>query len=108
MLIILINIDAVPAATSHTRQSVKEFSAMLSGLDDVIAAETILSAVDGEAGTLVIRGHPMAALAGRVPYERVISILWNGFFDELPEGDRLSSALGRARAEVFERMQAWL
>ena len=81
---------------------------MLSGLDDVIAAETILSAVDGEAGTLVIRGHPLAALAGRVPYENVVAILWNGFFDELPEGDRLSTALGQARAEVFERMQAWL
>jgi citrate synthase len=81
---------------------------MVNGLDDVIAAETILSAVDGHAGTLVIRGYPLAALAGRVPYEGAIALLWNGFFDELPAGDRLSTALGRARADVFERMQPWL
>jgi citrate synthase len=81
---------------------------MASGLDDVIAAETVLSEVDGNAGTLVIRGHPLAALAGKVPYEGAIALLWEGFFEELPEGDDLVAAVGGARVDVFERMAPWL
>jgi citrate synthase len=48
------------------------------GLDDVIAAETILSHVDGDAGRLIIRGHDLEELAGRVSYEDAVSILWEG------------------------------
>ncbi|WP_134497271.1 citrate synthase/methylcitrate synthase [Microvirga pakistanensis] len=48
------------------------------GLDDVIAAETVLSHVDGEAGRLIIRGHDLEELAGRVPFEDVAAMLWDG------------------------------
>jgi len=36
---------------------------LISGLAGVVAAETTLSMVDGEAGTLIIAGFPLAELA---------------------------------------------
>ena len=47
----------------------------MSGLDDVIAAETRLSEVDGANGRLVICGHNLDDLAGRVSYEDVLALL---------------------------------
>ena len=47
----------------------------MSGLDDVIAAETRLSEVDGAHGRLVICGHELGDLAGRFPYEGVLALL---------------------------------
>ena len=35
------------------------------GLDGIVATETVLSMVDGEAGVLVIRGHRLEDIAGR-------------------------------------------
>ena len=73
---------------------------MNDGLENVVAAETVLSDVDGLAGRLVIRGLPLAALAGRVSYEHVLGLLWDGFFSALPRD--LTRPLGAARAKVFE------
>jgi len=73
---------------------------MNDGLENVIAAETVLSDVDGLAGRLVIRGLPLSALAGRVSYEHVLGLLWEGFFPALPRD--LVKPLGAARAKVFE------
>ncbi|MBI4048907.1 MAG: citrate synthase/methylcitrate synthase, partial [Devosia nanyangense] len=70
---------------------------MKSGLEDVVAAETILSDVDGLAGRLIMRGVSLDDLAG-TPYEQLLSLLWAGFF-ELPQD--LPGALARARTEVF-------
>ena len=41
---------------------------MANGLDDVVAAETVLSDVDGLGGHLTIRGHALPELAGRWRY----------------------------------------
>jgi citrate synthase len=79
---------------------------MADGLEGVIAAETILSEVDGDAGRLVIRGLPLDALSGRVPFEAVTHLLFEGFFDDLPPVAALPAALGRARAEVFAEVAA--
>lgn len=57
---------------------------MSNGLETVVAAETVLSDVDGAAGRLVIRGLPLGALAGRVTAEQVASLLWQDFFAGLP------------------------
>ena len=77
---------------------------MISGLDDVVVAETVLSDVDGQAGRLVIRGHSLDDLVGRVTYERVLGMLWEGFFAELPNHDELPRYLGSARQKVFEHL----
>ena len=52
----------------------------------MVAAETRLSGVDGEAGELTIAGFPVEELAGRASFEEVLYLLWN---DELPDAGRL-------------------
>jgi citrate synthase len=76
----------------------------IDGLEGVIAAETVLSEVDGQAGRLIIRGRPLSELAGRMPFEAAARLLLDGFFAELP-GD-LTLPLGEARSEVFSETQA--
>lgn len=75
---------------------------MSNGLEDVVAAETVLSDVDGLAGRLIIRGQPLEALAGRASYEDVLSLLWGGFFTDRP-GD-LRQPLADARVRVFDML----
>jgi citrate synthase len=77
---------------------------MSEGLDDVVAAHTVLSEVDGQAGRLVIRGWTLDQLVGRTRFEEVVRLLFDGFFDDLPED--LTAALGAARTEVFEAVSA--
>jgi citrate synthase len=60
----------------------------VAGLEDVVAAETRLSGVDGEAGELTIAGFPVEELAGRASFEEVVYLLWH---DELPDVGRLES-----------------
>lgn len=69
------------------------------GLEDVVAAETVLSEVDGKAGRLVIRGRSLDDIAGRIRFEEVVHMLFDGFFDALPAD--LTPALGAARAQAF-------
>ncbi|WP_375451001.1 citrate synthase/methylcitrate synthase [uncultured Devosia sp.] len=73
---------------------------MIGGLDDVVAAETVLSDVDGIAGRLIIRGVSLDDLV-HSRYEDVLSLLLDGFFPDLsglPEG------LGAARVAVFKHL----
>lgn len=79
---------------------------MSNGLDGVIAAETVLSEVDGAAGRLIIRGHPLETLAGRASFAQTAHLLLDGFFDDLPPAAALEQALGRARVEVFAEVGA--
>lgn len=48
------------------------------GFKDVVAAETRLSHVDGEAGKLVIGGYPLEEIAERATYEEMVYLLWHG------------------------------
>ena len=77
---------------------------MSDGLEGVVAADTVLSEVDGQAGRLIIRGRSLDQLAGQVSFEQVARLLWDGFFDDLPED--LAPALGAARMEVFAEVSA--
>jgi len=71
------------------------------GLEGVIAAETVLSEVDGQAGRLTIRGHLLEELAGHCSFEAVLQILLDGLL-ELPGSEAaLQADLARARAQVF-------
>lgn len=81
---------------------------MQSGLDDVIAAETILSDVDGENGILIIRGQSLDALAGHWRFEDAARLLLDGFLDGLGDGDSFARRLGAARADVFARISPLL
>ena len=77
---------------------------MSDGLEGVVAADTVLSEVDGQAGRLIVRGRSLDELAGRVTFEQLTQLLWDGFFDDLPAD--LAPALGAARAEVFAEVAA--
>lgn len=77
---------------------------MSDGLEDVVAADTVLSEVDGQAGRLIIRGRSLDELAGRSTYEDVARLLWDGFFDDLPQD--IGPALGEARLAVFDEVSA--
>lgn len=41
----------------------------VSGLEGVVVAETVLSAVDGEKGELILRGHDVEDVAGKITFE---------------------------------------
>jgi citrate synthase len=63
-------------------------TAVASGLEGVIAAETRLSSVDGEAGELIIAGFPVEELASRATFEETVYLLWR---DALPDRERLAA-----------------
>jgi citrate synthase len=74
----------------------------MSGLDDVIAAETRLSEVDGANGRLVICGHSLDTLAGRVPYEGVLALLLPDLL--WPSAEAIRAELAQARMLVFQQV----
>jgi citrate synthase len=76
------------------------------GLEKIVAAETILSDVDGAAGRLVIRGHEVADLVQRFSYEDTARLLWSGFFEEPVDG--LPARLGAARMQAWTRLEPFL
>ncbi|MEQ9505455.1 MAG: citrate synthase/methylcitrate synthase [Hyphomonas sp.] len=74
---------------------------MDTGLENVVAAETVLSDVDGQNGRLVIRGWPVELLAASMAFEDAAHLLWQGMFENLPDVRELGTRIGAARADVF-------
>ena len=66
------------------------------GLEGVIALESELSDIDGQAGTLVYRGYSIEDLAANATFEEVVYLLWSG---ELPTQDKLDTLRSQLRAE---------
>lgn len=66
------------------------------GLDGVVAAQTRLSHVDGQAGQLIIGGYQLNDIAGRVSFEEAAHLLWRGALPAPAE-------LGTLRREIAER-----
>ncbi|OLP60195.1 citrate synthase/methylcitrate synthase [Xaviernesmea oryzae] len=78
-----------------------------SGLDQVIAAETRLSHVDGAAGRLILRGYDLADLAGW-RFEEVLALLWADLTPISLDAHSISAALGAARLYAFHLMEPLL
>jgi citrate synthase len=102
-LIQLIKIDSTAIELDLQAVISMEFR-MSDGLDNVVAAQTILSEVDVAAGRLILRGHDLDELAGSVSFGRVARRMLEGFFVDLPLEDEFEAALGRSRVEVFEEV----
>ncbi|MBI5668145.1 MAG: citrate synthase/methylcitrate synthase [Chloroflexi bacterium] len=66
------------------------------GLEGVVAAETRLSSVDGQAGELVIAGFLLEELAGNATFEEMVYLLWH---DRLPAAGELADFRVRLAAE---------
>ena len=56
-----------------------------SGLEGVVAAETSISLVDGQAGRLLYRGYEIGDLAAHGSYDRVVGLLLDGDWPETDE-----------------------
>jgi citrate synthase len=63
-------------------------SRFVPGLEGIVAAETKLSSVDGEAGELIVRGFRVEELARKASFEETIFLLW---YDRLPSAFELAS-----------------
>ncbi len=72
------------------------------GLAGVVAAETVLSHVDGAGGRLIVRGVPIEALAGRSSYEAAAALLLGGFAS-IGDDAAFRTAIGRGRVEAHRR-----
>ncbi len=60
----------------------------VAGLEDVVAARTRISGVDGEAGVLTLAGFPVEELADRATFEEVVYLLR---YDGLPDAGELAA-----------------
>lgn len=60
---------------------------MQTGLDGVVAAQTHISGVDGEAGKLIIAGYAVEEIAPLATFEEMIFLLWH---DGLPNATQLA------------------
>jgi citrate synthase len=91
---------------SHDAKENAAMSARIeaSGLEDVVAATTRLSDVDGEHGRLVLAGHPVEDLAGRASFEDAIYLLFRGALPNEAQRSSMRDALGEAREAAFDRI----
>ena len=72
------------------------------GLDKVVAAETALSHVDGEAGRLIIAGYDLEALVATHDFEAAAALLWaTAGLEPAPSATEVRSGLGEARVAAF-------
>jgi citrate synthase len=65
------------------------------GLEGIVAAETRLSMVDGDAGELIIGGYDVAELAAKATFEETVLLLWDG---DLPDVETLARFRGELAA----------
>ena len=68
------------------------------GLEDVVAATTSLSDVDGERGELIIGGFPVGELAAEATFEETTWLLWHGELPSRQTLDVFRAELAAARA----------
>ena len=67
------------------------------GLDGVVADETRLSTIDGEAGELTIGGFPLAELAGNASFEETVFLLYEDRLPTASELDTFASEIAAVR-----------
>jgi citrate synthase len=63
------------------------------GLEGIIAAESNICYIDGQAGVLSYQGYNIHTLAENATFEEVIYLLWNGRLPKQAELDGLKAAL---------------
>ena len=85
-----------------------ERAAWKAGLEDVVAARSAITEIDGEAGRLYYRGYEIGELAGRVSFEETAYLLWFGERPTEDEGRPWSARLAAARGVVGEPLLAML
>ena len=74
-----------------------EQSALIKGLEGVVAAETALCDLDGANGRLAYRGYDIDELARQASYEEVAHLLWRGELPTRAQLDGFCAELTAAR-----------
>jgi citrate synthase len=75
------------------------------GLEGVLVARTRLSSVDGAAGQLVVRGHPIESLVSEISFEAMVGLLLDGALPDARGVSTRQDELGRARERAYERLR---
>ncbi|MGV1871623.1 citrate synthase/methylcitrate synthase [Agrobacterium rosae] len=70
------------------------------GLENIVAAETILSHVDGAEGRLVVRGYDLERVSDW-SFEAVLALLWDGLAANPVNEADIRAALAQARIRAF-------
>src|SRR5579885_3832148 len=70
-------------------------AATVSGLEGVIAAESRICFIDGEAGILSYQGYDIRTLGEKATFEEVIFLLWHGRLPKQAELDELKAGWWR-------------
>lgn len=70
------------------------------GLEGIVAADTILSEVDGANGRLILRGRPIEDLAGHLTFEAALEFFWQGLLP-MPQTRTIAAALAAARLQAY-------
>ncbi len=68
------------------------------GLEGITAAATNIAEVDGQNGRLTLRGYDVSELSGKVTFEEVAYLLWNGNLPTQSEYDDLKAEMSAARS----------
>src|SRR5439155_914603 len=94
-------------ATARGPAMTKEDSAMIRGLEGVVAAETRLCDLDGKNGRLAYVGYDIDELARKATFEEVTYLLLYGELPKAAQLDGLTVALTAAREIPRELVQAF-
>src|SRR3979490_1190017 len=77
------------------------------GLGGIIAAESKICWIDGDAGILSYQGYDIRTLGDNASFEEVIFLLWNGRLPKQAELDALQAALVEHRV-IPAQVEAFL
>jgi citrate synthase len=78
------------------------------GLEGVVAAETVLTNIDGATGTWLLRGHPLGEVVEDYGYEGATALLWEGFAGTGVTRAAIETAFAEARRTAFGCLPTWL
>ena len=81
---------------------------MQTGLDGVVAAETILCLTDSARGMLWVRGVNLPTLLADHGYEGTVALLWDGFAGDGLTRASMQAGFGAARMAAFADLDRWL
>ena len=81
---------------------------MRGGLDDVVAAETVLSHTDRERGMIWVRGVALPDLVAEHGFEGTVALLWEGFAADGLTRAGVTDQLGSARVAAHRELSGWL
>jgi citrate synthase len=80
---------------------------MTSGLEGIVAAETVLTYVDGAKGIWWLRGHTLPEVIAQHGYEGATALLWDGFCGQGLTRAQIQAGFGAGRQAAFARLPGW-